>query len=59
MTCGDGIITRTRTCDNPAPSDGGDDCFGSSNETVQCNVDPCPGKISLGVNKFLKFVNSF
>ncbi|XP_076092757.1 uncharacterized protein LOC143064089 isoform X3 [Mytilus galloprovincialis] len=43
VTCGDGIITRTRTCDNPAPSDGGDDCFGSSNETVQCNVDPCRG----------------
>ncbi|XP_063423381.1 uncharacterized protein LOC134707509 [Mytilus trossulus] len=46
VTCGDGIITRTRTCDNPVPSDGGDDCFGSSNETVQCNVDPCPRSTS-------------
>ncbi|XP_052094238.1 slit homolog 3 protein-like isoform X2 [Mytilus californianus] len=42
VTCGDGIITRSRNCDNPAPKDSGPDCIGSSNETIQCNLDPCP-----------------
>ena len=28
VTCGDGMRTRTRTCDNPPPANRGDDCPG-------------------------------
>ena len=43
-TCGVGTKTRTRTCSNPAPQHGGDDCTaeGSTLETANCNEDPCP-----------------
>ena len=41
--CGGGNITRIRTCNNPAPSCGGSDCSGDSEETVECNTIPCIG----------------
>lgn len=53
VTCGDGIITRSRTCDNPAPKDSGPDCIGSSNETIQCNLDPCPEFATLVISVVL------
>ena len=37
-TCGDGF--QTRTCTNPAPSNGGKDCVGDA--TKACNVAACP-----------------
>ena len=40
-TCGGGIKTRHRTCKNPTPAYGGDDCHGSSAETTSCNTTPC------------------
>ncbi|XP_046331636.2 SCO-spondin-like [Haliotis rufescens] len=52
VPCGEGsrAITRTRTCTNPAPSNGGADCVGSDREddTETCNStcpvgDPCDG----------------
>jgi len=45
VSCGGGEQTRLRSCDNPAPEHGGDDCSvdGSSNsETQNCNENPCP-----------------
>jgi hypothetical protein len=41
VTCGTGIDTRTRLCDNPAPADDGNDCTGPSSETRACVLHPC------------------
>ncbi|KAL5248998.1 hypothetical protein ACHWQZ_G018005 [Mnemiopsis leidyi] len=42
VVCGGGTQTRTRTCTNPAPANGGADCVGASSETRQCNSNVCP-----------------
>ena len=44
VSCGGGNYTRSRTCTNPAPQHGGQDCVGSSTETHSCNTNPCPGR---------------
>jgi hypothetical protein len=41
VTCGDGTLVQTRTCDSPAPQYGGAPCAGSSTQTVACTTDPC------------------
>ena len=43
-TCDGGEKTRYRTCTNPAPQFGGNDCQGDLGETVACNTNPCPIK---------------
>ena len=43
-TCGEGTKTRRRTCTNPSPALGGADCPGDAEETVSCNIKPCPGR---------------
>ena len=47
-TCGDGIKTRTRTCDNPKPANGGEGCLnkGATAETLICAPVPCIGTLS-------------
>ena len=40
--CDGGTQTRTRTCTNPAPSNGGLDCEGDASETRECNAQACP-----------------
>ncbi|XP_074659490.1 coadhesin-like [Tubulanus polymorphus] len=42
VTCGEGTKTRTRTCTNPAPSNGGAVCVGDNSESTSCNDGPCP-----------------
>ena len=42
-TCGDGILTRYRSCDNPTPANGGSNCQGSNKQTTSCITTPCPG----------------
>ena len=42
-TCGSGSRTRTRTCNDPAPAEGGKPYIGSGSETQACNVKVCPG----------------
>ncbi|XP_013406580.1 A disintegrin and metalloproteinase with thrombospondin motifs adt-2 [Lingula anatina] len=49
-TCGSGKKTRTKACDNPAPSNGGSWCcyngwcqFNSLKSTEFCNAGPCGG----------------
>ncbi|CAD5126696.1 DgyrCDS14764 [Dimorphilus gyrociliatus] len=39
--CGDGSRTRTRLCNNPPPSNGGNNCRGQSSEIEQCTNGPC------------------
>jgi len=41
-SCGGGIQSRTRSCDNPPPAFGGAPCAGDAMDTQQCNTDPCP-----------------
>ncbi|KAK6187217.1 hypothetical protein SNE40_005292 [Patella caerulea] len=41
-TCGPGTKTRSRQCDNPPPSNGGDVCAGDNTETTECNLAMCP-----------------
>ena len=49
--CGGGAQTRSRTCTNPAPANGGADCKGDSSETRKCNIQACPGKVLMRSTK--------
>uniref|UniRef100_A0A7M5X072 C-type lectin domain-containing protein n=1 Tax=Clytia hemisphaerica TaxID=252671 RepID=A0A7M5X072_9CNID len=42
LTCGTGSQNRTRTCTDPAPQHGGDNCAGDASEPQDCNTNPCP-----------------
>lgn len=39
--CSNGYQTRTRTCTNPAPFNGGADCSGPAEESIQCDYNNC------------------
>ena len=43
-TCGDGVRTRSRTCANPLPAHGGNNCVGDGTQTEHCNTVTCPRK---------------
>jgi len=38
-SCGAGVTVRSRTCTNPPPSNGGDNCEGSGMETESCDAE--------------------
>ncbi|CAH1799366.1 unnamed protein product [Owenia fusiformis] len=42
VTCGKGVETGTRVCDNPAPQYGGKDCPGDGSESRECEEPDCP-----------------
>ncbi|XP_071142419.1 slit homolog 2 protein-like isoform X3 [Mytilus edulis] len=42
VTCGVGIVSSSRTCDSPLPSQGGKQCTGEANITTSCNLVDCP-----------------
>ena len=39
QTCGDGVRSRTRECNNPSPLNGGFPCPGEHFETLECNEE--------------------
>lgn len=41
-SCGGGLITRQRKCDNPEPKNGGKLCLEHSEEFQYCNTPKCP-----------------
>ena len=42
-TCGEGVITQQRTCTNPSPSCGGEECLGERITNASCGTTCCPG----------------
>ena len=46
-SCGIGSHIRRRSCSNPTPQHGGDNCMGNDTQTHSCFVRDCPG-----LNKF-------
>jgi hypothetical protein len=41
VTCGDGTRSRSRSCNNPSPSNGGEQCQGSNVNSQNCNIKEC------------------
>ena len=44
--CGIGSQIRSRTCTDPEPEHGGNDCPGEGNEERSCYEIHCPGNVS-------------
>ncbi|XP_076358659.1 properdin-like isoform X2 [Tachypleus tridentatus] len=42
VTCGIGVMRRTRKCNNPPPAHGGNNCHGASQNQATCQLGPCP-----------------
>ena len=58
MSCGDGIMTRIRKCDNPEPSKAGKGCreIGPARETQSCEGEDRKGREYVIPIKILAFV---
>ena len=54
--CGGGNKTKIRTCSNPAPSCGGNNCIGKTVETVECNTISC---IGMCIHTYLHYIVSY
>ena len=54
--CGGGSQTRKRTCNNPAPAFGGNNCLGVAVESRECNTHSCPGTVLI-FRSFSKFIS--
>jgi hypothetical protein len=47
QTCGSGVQTKSRLCNNPAPLKGGEYCAGLPDEDQDCNTHKCPSMFQL------------
>ena len=47
ITCSNGITTRMRKCDSPAPASGGQLCDGQQQESEHCSEGECPGEFNM------------
>ena len=45
-TCGTGQQTRSRLCNNPPPTNGGEFCMGSNQDQQTCLAPSCPAGMS-------------
>ena len=45
VSCGQGQITRLRSCTNPSPVHGGQNCVGDASQQSNCRLVDCPGNI--------------
>ena len=43
-TCGTGTQSRSRPCNNPTPTGGGQNCTGDSSQVKSCKIKSCPGE---------------
>ena len=43
VTCGSGSETRSRSCTNPSPTNGGKLCVGNTTESRACSLSACAG----------------
>nr|QNH72425.1 toxin candidate TRINITY_DN36852_c0_g2_i2 [Pachycerianthus maua] len=57
LTCGNGVKTRQRSCDNPEPANGGADCSGSATESSICTGPSCTVDLSADCNFESGFCN--
>lgn len=48
--CGGGTRTRTRTCNQPPPSNGGAACVGNTVQTETCNLNACTTPVLNPIN---------
>ncbi|XP_005990670.1 A disintegrin and metalloproteinase with thrombospondin motifs 13 isoform X2 [Latimeria chalumnae] len=42
-SCGGGVTSRQRLCNNPRPAFGGQECEGPDLQASMCNIQPCSG----------------
>jgi hypothetical protein len=58
VTCGGGNKTRNRTCTEPEPQYGGDNCTGHDTNYTSCNDYPCPSMYySIDCNGHMQVIN--
>ncbi|XP_017485526.1 PREDICTED: A disintegrin and metalloproteinase with thrombospondin motifs 7-like, partial [Rhagoletis zephyria] len=57
-TCGGGVSTQKRECNNPVPANGGLFCIGERKRYKICNYQPCPaGEVSFRAKQCSKYDN--
>ena len=57
VTCGSGSKSRSRSCDNPAPVLGGNDCAGDAVDQASCDQGVCSGKRKVGIKTTILWAN--
>ena len=57
MACGGGTQTQTRTCSDPAPANGGQECEGEDVKTRECKTSSCSKPLDLNQGQGIKSSN--